>query len=163
MRTISLSLFLLLFFSAANAQSKSANSSSYKSALGVKVWDGGGISYKHFFNSQNAGELIAYFWRHGMRVTGLFEIHGNITGATGLRWYIGPGAHIGFYDRGYVHRGYYYPDRRSLIGIDGVLGLDYKFKGAPINMSLDWQPAFEFGDYAGFYGNWGGLGIRYTF
>jgi hypothetical protein len=163
MRRFIFTAFAIVVIAAANAQSKSANSSSYKTALGVKVWDGGGVSLKHFFNSQNAGELIAYFWRHGMRVTGLFEIHGNISGAPGLKWYIGPGAHIGFYDRGYIHRGYYYPDTRTLIGIDGVLGLDYKFKGAPINISLDWQPAFEFGDYAGFYGNWGGLGIRYTF
>ena len=163
MRLLVLAVVAVLIFSSASAQSKSANSSTYRTALGVKVWDGGGISLKHFFNSQNAGELIAYFWRHGMRITGLFEIHGNISGATGLKWYIGPGLHIGYYDAGYVHRNYYYVDNRTLIGIDGVLGLDYKFNHAPINLSLDWQPAFEFGDFAGFYGNWGGLGIRYTF
>lgn len=163
MRLFVLTVVAVLLFSSTNAQSKSANSSSYRTALGVKVWDGGGISLKHFFNSQNAGELIAYFWRHGFRVTGLFEIHGNISGAPGLKWYIGPGLHIGYYDAGYVHQGYYYIDHRTLIGIDGVLGLDYKFNHAPINLSLDWQPAFEFGDYAGFYGNWGGFGIRYTF
>ena len=28
----------------------------------------------------------------------LYEIHGPISGATGLQWYIGPGAHIGFYN-----------------------------------------------------------------
>lgn len=163
MRLLVLTAVAVLIFASANAQSKSANSSSYRTALGVKVWDGGGITLKHFFNSQNAGELIAYFWRHGFRITGLFEIHGNISGAPGLKWYIGPGMHIGYYNNGYWHRGYYYGDNRTLIGIDGVLGLDYKFKGAPINLSLDWQPAFEFGDYAGFYGSWGGLGIRYTF
>jgi hypothetical protein len=40
------------------------------------------------------------------------------------------------------------------IGIDGVLGLDYKFNGAPINVSIDWQPSFEFGDYVGFSSLW---------
>jgi len=69
MRQLLFTALAVVFFSVANAQSKSANSSSYKTALGVKVWDGGGVSLKHFFNSQNAGELIAYFWRHGMRVT----------------------------------------------------------------------------------------------
>jgi hypothetical protein len=145
-----------LFLIAANAQSKSTHSSSYRTALGVKVWDGGGISLKHFFNgTNNAGELIAYFWSRGSRVTGLYEIHGNFSDASGLKWYIGPGVHIGFYNDKYGDRSY--------AGIDGVLGLDYKFRGAPINMSLDWQPTFEFGDDRGFYGNWGGLGIRYTF
>lgn len=156
MRKAIIILTVLLITSAAvQAQSKSANSTSYTNALGVKVWDGGGISFKHFFNSQNAGELIGYFWRNGVRFTGLFEIHGDINGAPGLKWYIGPGAHIGFYNTKYGDG--------SFAGIDGVLGLDYKFNGAPINISLDWQPSFEFGDGRGFYGGWGGLGIRYTF
>jgi hypothetical protein len=144
----------LVIAAAAQAQSKSYNGTSYTNALGVKVWDGAGISFKHFFN-QNAGELIGYFYRDGVRFTGLYEIHGDISGVDGLKWYIGPGAHVGFY-------GSKYGDG-AFVGLDGVLGLDYKFSGAPINLSLDWQPSFEFGDGRGFYGGWGGLGIRYTF
>jgi len=155
MRKIFLSLLILFFTSTAWTQSRSAHSSSYKTALGVKVWDGGGISLKHFFNGNNAGELIGYFWSRGARFTGLYEIHGPISGATGLKWYIGPGVHIGFYNTKWGDG--------TFAGIDGVLGLDYKFSGAPINISLDWQPSFEFGEGRGFYGNWGGLGIRYTF
>ena len=88
----------------------------------------------------------------------MYEIHGDFADAKGLKWYIGPGAHIGFYD--------YYNNNNHIdgtyFGIDGVLGLDYKFTGAPINISIDWQPSFEFGDYVGFASR-GGLGIRYTF
>ena len=152
---IAITALLAISISSAQAQNNTTNSSSYKNAIGVKVWDGGGITFKHFFNEKNAGELIGYFWSRGMRITGLYEIHGNIDGATGLKWYIGPGVHLGFYNTKYGDG--------SFAGIDGVLGLDYKFKGAPINMSLDWQPSFEFGDNRGFVGSWGGLGIRYTF
>ncbi|MBL7750284.1 MAG: hypothetical protein JNN29_02815 [Chitinophagaceae bacterium] len=127
----------------------------YTTALGVKFWDGGGITLKHFFNEQNAGELIGYFWSQGARFTGLYEIHGDISNAGGLRWYIGPGAHVGFYNSKYGDGAYF--------GVDGVLGLDYKFNNAPINLSLDWQPSIEFGSGRGFYGGWGGLGVRYTF
>ena len=69
---------------------------------------GGGTRFlKHFFNGgNNAGELIGYFYKDGFRLTGLYEIHGDINGAPGLKWYVGPGAHIGFYDAGYMHRGY---------------------------------------------------------
>lgn len=147
-------LACLFMIVCASAQSKSTGSSSYRTALGVKVWDGGGISFKHFV-SKNAIELIGYFWNRGSRITGLYEIHGPISGATGLQWYIGPGAHIGFYNTRYGDG--------VFAGIDGVLGLDYKFRGAPINMSIDWQPSIEFGDNRGFVGSWGGLGIRYTF
>lgn len=155
MRKVFVLAAVLFFTTTVMAQSKSQNSSSYKTALGVKVWDGGGISFKHFVSDKNAVELIGYFWNRGTRVTGLYEIHGDINGAKGLKWYIGPGAHIGFYNTKYGDGVY--------AGVDGVLGLDYKFKGAPINMSLDWQPSFEFGDNRGFVGSWGGLGIRYTF
>ncbi len=127
----------------------------YTTALGVKFWDGGGITLKHFFNEQNAGELIGYFWSQGARFTGLYEIHGDISNAGGLRWYIGPGAHVGFYNSKYGDGAYF--------GVDGVLGLDYKFNNAPINLSIDWQPSIEFGSGRGFYGGWGGLGVRYTF
>jgi hypothetical protein len=155
MRKVIVLVFALFLAITVDAQSRSANGYSYQTALGVKVWDGGGISLKHFFSGNNAGELIGYFWNRGVRFTGLYEIHGDFSGAPGLKWYIGPGAHIGFYNTKYGDG--------TFIGIDGVLGLDYKFRGAPINMSLDWQPSFEFGDNRGFYGNWGGFGIRYTF
>jgi hypothetical protein len=155
MRKIITIAFFLSLAAISQAQSKSSSGHSYRTALGVKVWDGGGISFKHFLTDNNALELIGYFWSQGFRITGLYEIHGDINGAPGLRWYIGPGAHIGFYNTKYGDG--------SFAGIDGVLGLDYKFNGAPINISLDWQPSFEFGDGRGFVGSWGGLGIRYTF
>lgn len=129
----------------------------YKTALGVKVWDGGGISFKTFLVPDKALELIGYFNRYGTRISGLYEIHGNIEGVPGLKWYAGPGAHISFYN----YKGFY--GDKAIAGIDGVLGLDYKINKAPLNLSVDWQPSFEFADNRGFAGGWGGLGIRYTF
>lgn len=156
MRKVLLFTALAIGFHSAKAQSSSTNSTSYKTALGVKLWDGAGISLKHFVQPNKAAEFIGYFWRRGFRLTGLYEIHGDINGTDGLKWYIGPGAHIGFYNSKYGDDG-------AIVGIDGVIGLDYKFSGAPINVSLDWQPSFEFGEDLGFTGGWGGLGIRYTF
>lgn len=140
----------------------------YTTALGVKVWgNGGGISFKTFVRPNRALEGIGYFWRGGVRITGLYEYHFDFANAPGLKWYVGPGAHVGFYNEynndnnGNVN-GYYYGSG-TFFGIDGVIGLDYKFNGAPINLSIDWQPSFEFGTNRGFANSWGGLGIRYTF
>jgi len=155
MRKALVSILVIVLVTNAHAQSSSVTGYEYRTSLGVKVWDGAGISLKHFFDEKNAGELIGYFWSGGTRFTGLYEIHGNINEAAGLRWYVGPGAHIGFYNSK--------NGDGAFIGIDGVLGLDYKFNAAPINLSLDWQPSFEFGAGRGFVGSWGGLGIRYTF
>jgi hypothetical protein len=48
------------------------------------------------------------------------------------------------------------------VGVDGILGLDYKLKNAPLNFSLDWQPSFNFVGSSYFESGWAGLGIRYT-
>jgi hypothetical protein len=142
----------LIFASAVTAQS---DGRTYTTALGVKFLDGAGISLKHFISEKDALEGIGFFWNQGTRITGLYELHYDINGAPGLKWYIGPGAHIGFYN---TKNG-----GGTWAGIDGVLGLDYKINNAPLNLSLDWQPSFEFGTGRGFTGNWGGFGIRYTF
>jgi hypothetical protein len=148
-------IILMAGIGSAAAQSN-FESQDYKTAVGVKFYPGA-ISIKHFVDDKAAVEGLGYFFNYGFRITGLYEIHGDIGNAPGLKWYIGPGVHLGFYDQKY--------GGSTSVGVDGVLGLDYKFKGAPINVSLDWQPSFEFGNKYnnGFNGNWGGLGIRYVF
>ncbi len=137
----------------------------YRTALGVKFYPGG-ITIKHFVRTNRAIEGIAYFWDHGFRFTGLYEVHGDIQGARGLKWYVGPGGHVGIYNEGWYRRHgnkyYYYDDGDFAIGIDGVLGLDYKINGAPINLSLDIQPSFEILRHP-YFTTWGGFAIRYTF
>lgn len=142
--------FLIVGFSS-NAQNKTANSLSYKTSAGIKIWDGAGISLKTFIDPKNAVEFIGFFNGNGTRISGLYEIHGDLNTESNLKWYFGPGAHIGLYHS------------LTYFGLDGVIGMDYKFKNQPINLSLDWQPSFEFGSGAGFAANYGGLGIRYTF
>lgn len=131
----------------------------YQTAIGVKIYPGS-ISVKHFFAPNKAGEGLLYFWNYGMRATSLYEIHGDFQEVDGLRWYIGPGAHIGFWNSTWRA---IYPARQSgiALGVDGVIGLDYTIKNAPINVSLDWQPSFNIIGYSYFEGAWGGIGIRY--
>ena len=150
-----LALVALLTVNRAEAQSMG---SSYRTAVGVKFWPGA-LTVKHFIRDDRALEGLFSFWGHGFRFTGLYEIHGNFADAQGLKWYVGPGAHVGFYD---YHDDHNHHIDGVYIGIDGVLGLDYKFNGAPINISIDWQPSFEFGEYVGF-AHYGGIGFRYTF
>ncbi|MBV9986924.1 MAG: hypothetical protein JO301_04560 [Chitinophagaceae bacterium] len=154
MKTLYCCFFCLLL--AAGVSGQSIKGYTYKTALGVKVLDGAGITLKSFMNSNTAIEGVGFFWRQGFRITGLYEIHGNISGAPGLKWYVGPGAHIGFYNKDYF-------SGSTTAGVDGVLGLDFKVNGAPINFSIDWQPSFEFASNRGFISGWGGIAVRYTF
>ena len=142
MKKLILTLFLATTFLAASAQNSTAEGPDYKTAIGAKLWTGGGISVKTFIN----------FDRYGTRITGLYEIHGNLSSEGALKWYVGPGAHVGLY------KGI------TAVGIDGVVGIDYKFTNMPLNLALDWQPSFELGSGTrnGFNANWGGFAIRFT-
>ena len=161
-KKISTIIFIFLITMLSISAFSQSTGHSYKTALGLKFYPGA-ISIKHFVAPNRAIEGLGYFWEYGFRFTGLYEFHGDINGAPGLKWYIGPGAHIGFYNDDYHHD--HDNDDEAYFGLDGVLGLDYKFKGAPINMSLDWQPNFSFGTdgSSGFDAGWGGFAVRFTF
>lgn len=149
------------FTAASLSAQKMALGSDYKTAVGLKYYPAG-LTAKTFIQSNTAIEGLLLFWNYGIRVTGLYEIYGNINNVDGLKWYVGPGAHLGFWNNKWTDK---FPERDGGVqfGIDGVAGLDYKIKGAPVNVSLDWQPSFTFIGYNYFEGGWGGIGIRYAF
>lgn len=125
------------------------------SAIGLKYYPGG-VTYKQAVGGDNALEFIGYFINNqGSRLTALYEIHHDIEGLNGLKWYVGPGAHISFYNKN-VYSG------RSYLGVDGVIGLDLKFNRVPLNFSFDWQPSFDFNGGRDFSWDFGGLSIRYV-
>jgi hypothetical protein len=67
---------------------------------------------------------------------------------------VGGAAHIDFWDGNYRNR--FRPEGRTAAGIVDVLGLDYTFNCAPINLRLDWQASFVLhaaavGDYGAFH------------
>lgn len=157
----SLSIFLLLVFAFVLQTKAQSVGSDYRTAVGVKVYPGA-ITLKHFTREHVALEGLLSFWRYGFRFTGLYEYHDDINGAPGLKWYIGPGAHLGFYNDRWANRLLADEDDRLDLGVDGVIGLDYKINGAPLNISLDWQPSFTIVADPEFR-SWGGLGVRFTF
>ena len=158
-------LLLLIYFCNIPTASAQSMGQTYQTSLGLKFAPAA-VTAKHFHRDNRAIEGLAYLWNYGFRFTGLYEFHWDINALPGLKWYVGPGAHIGFWSTRWRDRfpGY---DGGTYIGIDGVLGLDYKIDNAPINLSLDWQPSFNFGDgpdsYYGFYSGFGGIAVRYTF
>ncbi len=160
MKNILSALLCIAFLGAAHSVKAQALGSDYKTAVGLKFYPAA-ITVKHFTKSNTAVEGLLYLWNDGMRVTGLYEYHGDISDVPGLKWYIGGGAHAGFWNNNWrvnnPHR-----NRGINIGVDGILGLDYKINGAPINITLDWQPSVSIIGYNYWEAGWGGLGIRFT-
>ena len=133
----------------------------YKNAIGGRLGTANGITYKTFMTGDRALDFILNFRSNNnfstFRFTGLYEIHNDINNAPGLRWYYGPGVTVG--SRKYKPT----DDSDLLVSLDGVLGLDYKFDGVPINLALDWKPAIEITPNTEFDAEGFGLSIRFTF
>lgn len=160
MKKLCVSLVICMVIAAANNRAEAQSfGSSYKTSLGVKGYFGdgsiGGLNLKHFLNSGGAIEASLLFKDGFFALEGIYEWHGNINGARGLQWYVGPGAMLGvFNDRN--------DDDDLLLAVKGTLGLDYKFTGAPINIAFDVNPTFVLTPNTDFDFN-AGLAFRFTF
>jgi hypothetical protein len=144
-----------------------ASSQISPNAIGLRggsgIYGGGAeITYQKAMGGKNRLELDfgarSNSNRNHLLITGIYHWWWNIT--DGLNWYAGPGAQLGLYN-----------ERKNdnndgiTLGIGGQIGIEYNFNdlGAPILLSLDTRPMWDFfGYYNGFaYG--GAFAIRYTF
>lgn len=133
----------------------------YKTGVGLRGGFSQGLTIKHFLGEKAAFEgLLTTRWG-GFEITGLYEIHNTAFEVDRLKWYYGAGAHIGFWN-GNSSWGVLGTDY-TVIGIDGILGIEYSFSEAPINIGLDWKPSINLSGYTGFRADGGALSIRYIF
>lgn len=134
----------------------------YNTGIGVRGGFANGLTLKHFIGPKTALEgIIASRWR-GLELTGLFEIHNQAFKTERLKWYYGFGGHVGFWNGKYTKWGesqYSY----TVVGIDGILGLEYSFAEIPFNIGIDWKPAFNFVGYSGFWADGGAVSFRFIF
>lgn len=137
-------------------------SQDYKTGMGIRIGYFNGLTLKYFFGSQVAFEgLLDTRWR-GFEVTGLYEFHKQAFNTERLRWYIGGGGHIGVFNGNYItweKPGSSY----EIMGIDGILGLEYSFRVIPFNIGIDWKPAINIIGIKNFWFDDGALSIRYIF
>ena len=149
-------LFLFFLVSISNAQD-------YKTGIGARLGFDQGLTVKHFVSEKSAFEFIlATRWK-GFEITGLYEVHNQAFNADGLKWYFGFGGHLGFWNGdntyGWGDPGIDY----TVIGLDGILGLEYTFPESPINIGIDWKPAYNLSGTTGFWVDGGALSIRFVF
>jgi hypothetical protein len=140
--------------------------SDYSTALGLRLGGGvNGISAKHFLSSSDAVEGIFGVYYRGIMVTGLWERHFDAFDVDGLNWYIGGGAHVGFWRYFNDHPVFdkEFEGSRAVIGIDGIIGLEYTFSEVPINLSTDWKPVVNLVGWSGGYFYDGAISVRYAF
>jgi hypothetical protein len=165
MKKIIIYSFILTSFLFISKRSNAQDS--YKTAVGLKF--GGyenGVSVKHFTLNDVALEGILGLRDHGVVITGLYEFHQEAFGVKELKFYYGAGAHIGAVGSGIYKRfngdNLIYNNSHLLLGVDGVLGLEYLIPNSPIAVSLDLNPRAELAT-GPFFDIAPGLGLKYTF
>lgn len=134
---------------------------SFQTAIGVRIGEPSGITVLHYMSPQNALEGILGIGSNWFTITGLYEFHSQFS-TPGLGWFVGGGAHVGALDRQYYYNDRYYGSGGFILGVDGILGLDYTIPGAPLNLSLDWKPDITLASFSGVYAGEFGLSVRYT-
>lgn len=155
MKKVMFFLIVALFFAVG------AKAQDYNTGIGLRGGWGTGLTVKHFLNSKAAVEGLFDSRWHGFSVTGLYEIHNQAFDIDRLNWYYGVGGHIGFWDGKWDDR--FDAGNNTVIGIDGILGLEYNFKEIPFNIGIDWKPALNLVGSSGFWGDGGAISIRYIF
>ncbi len=159
---ISLFLLCLIFTLPTQAQT----------SLGVRLEGGNlgfnkGLTLKHQFNDHHALEGLFTINKYDWRFTTLYEYHQPIV-TEGLSAFVGGGMHFGKTRSNLLETvigaivGL--SPNKAFIGIDGIAGLHYELPNAPINLSLDVRPGYNFGNELPKKFDIGGaLSIRWSF
>ena len=133
----------------------------YKNAIGIRAGLPFGITYKHFFDANSGLEAIVGTRWKGLSTSVKYEYHLETNIYPGLQWYAGGGAALGFYnnDSPWVVG----TDYRLIFGIEAIIGINYNFENAPMNLSFDWTPLFNMLGYTDFDFLQFALSVRYLF
>ena len=149
---------LLIFLSLASI----SIAQDYNTGIGVRGGWANGFTVKHFIQPTVAVEALVTTRWDGFLITGLYEIQKqNAFDTPRLNWYYGVGAHIGIWDTNNT----LYDDGNSytLVGVNGILGIEYCFTEIPINLGLDWKPAFNVIGSSDFWGDEIAISLRFIF
>jgi len=157
---------LSLVFGGISADTASCQAqANYKTALGLRLNEGAGVTVKHFVTENTSIEGILYTRWRGFNLTGLYQANMPVFDEPGFLFFMGGGAHIGVWDRAKNPwwKDEEYNDTRTVVGLDGQIGLEYTFGALPLNLALDWKPAINLVGAGNFWGTDLALSIRYAF
>jgi hypothetical protein len=127
---------------------------SYKFGLGLRLSNdapsiNNSITARYMLNEGQGLEALVSFGSN----FGIGFLYEKFTplGTSGFKWFYGAGAYVGF------------RAGDTYVGPQGVLGLDYKFPGVPVNVSLDWKPELDVIPTVNLVPDAFGLSARFTF
>ncbi len=138
-----------------------ASAQYYLNSAGIRMGGSYGLTYKKFFDEVQAFEILLGSRKGGMQLTGTFQFNKplNLSKNETFFLYYGGGAHLAFQEHQtkvldslnpFVGEFHYENQTYFAMGVDGIIGIEYRFLTAPITIGLDMKPYFTF------------IGFRYT-
>ncbi|MBR6495860.1 MAG: hypothetical protein IKT28_01955 [Rikenellaceae bacterium] len=139
-------LFCIMLFTGVKAQG-------YEWGVGLRGGYSYGLTAKYNFNAANSLEGILAF-NHGVHFTGLYQFNMPVI-SEGFRFYYGLGGNIGSWKKAET--------TKFTLGVDGIVGLEYKIKQIPLLLSIDYKPCLNLIGHTGLLGADFAFSVRFTF
>ncbi len=156
-----------------------ANGQYYLRSAGLRLGGSSGFTYKKFFNETEAMEVLLSGRSKGIQVSLLYMENRemDISYSDNLFIYFGGGVHLGLEKKDRLIRLYQPPpisDQFDIIhgektffamGIDGIIGMEYRLLKFPLTIGLDVKPYLNFVGMRNLdFRFWdSALSIKYTF
>jgi hypothetical protein len=149
-----------------------AMSQNYTRDAGMRIGDHFSLTYRQYLSNDQALEAYLFFGRQGISFGVLKEYFQPVIGhiSDNLYFQYGYGAHLGYRytDHYQILNRTYELDKYTfspLIGVDGLVGIEYRFPEFPFLISMDIKPYFEFSTIQifGLYLQSFGLSLKYKF
>jgi len=121
--------------------------------VGVRFGEivGGNVAIDGVFSAGEFSRIHAdVSFGHGVGVEALWDMIYRPLGAEGFYWYVGVGPYLFLGDP-------------FQLGVSGELGIEYRFKDAPIVLGADWRPTLRIVEHTDMLWDRAGFNIRYVF
>lgn len=137
-------IFISLFF----LPSLFLSGQDFQKAIGLRGGQTSGFEYR-MFTSETTSLKFLLGTNKGVRFHGFYEFHkpGLFLFTDQLNLFYGFGFHGGYenWDKRYVHDNTSWYDNRTafVMGVDGVVGIEYTFIQTPLSLGMESKPYFD--------------------
>jgi hypothetical protein len=157
----------LLLVSIITVFSFSLKAQEYKTAAGIRLGPSSpaiapGFTIRHFLDEKHAVEGIVGI-NNGIGICALYEWYHPVATVEHLQWFVGAGGYAAYRNNVSFIGENSNKNNTSYIGAAGVVGVDYKFRDIPLNISIDWKPELNIIENVGFEASGVGFSARFTF
>lgn len=141
----------ILLIAAFAIAASAAQAQDYRWAVGIRAASyTTGLTVKRTFGANAIEGMLVFPYDSGFNFGLIYERRIPVI-SDGFGFYYGGGMHIGSWDHDFN------------VGIDAIVGLEYKLRKAPVAFSVDYKPMYDFAKDSKFRPWSFGLGAKFVF